>query len=150
MAMTDEEIDRLLQKDGVCTLTLNGKDGYPVPIPLGFAYEDGRIYVMATAYRKALVARDPRVTVNVFGDTLGDARWVSIRGLATVTREKGRERVRELHVHSGLSLAETDRWMELIRDPAPELLEITPEYSRSWKMKAPDFVRRAPVSTWFS
>ena len=148
--MTNEEIEGLLQKDGVCTVTLNGKDGYPVPVPLGFAYEGGKIYVMATPYRKSLIARDPRVTVNVFADTLGDACWVSIRGKASVTTERGRERVRELHIHSGLSLAETDRWLELIQDPEPELLEITTDYMKSWKMTAPDFVRRAPVSSWFS
>jgi truncated hemoglobin YjbI len=68
--------------------------------------------------------------------------------MAKLTKEKGRERVREIHLHSGLSEAETDKWMEVISDPEPELIEIDPQYMRSFQMKAPSFVRRTPVSTW--
>ncbi len=150
MAMTREEIDKLLQKDGIGTLVLNGNDGYPIAVPLGYAYENGKIYVTAGAFRKRIVEVDPRVTFNVYADTLGDACWVSVSGTARLTKEKGRERVREIHIHSGLSEAETDKWLELIPDPEPELLEIDPERMRSWKMEAPSFVRRTPVSTWLS
>jgi nitroimidazol reductase NimA-like FMN-containing flavoprotein (pyridoxamine 5'-phosphate oxidase superfamily) len=150
MAMTKDEIDQLLQKDGIGTLALNGRDGYPVAVPIGYVYEEGRVYVMAGNLRKRIVARDPRVTFNVYADTLGDACWVSISGTARLTKEKGFERVRGLHIHSGLSEAETDRMLEPIADSEQELLEITPEYMRSWKMKAPSFVRRTPVSTWLS
>lgn len=150
MAMTRDEIEQLLAKDGIGTFVVNGKDGYPVAVPLGYTYEGGKIYVMAGAYRKQLVGIDNRVTFNVYGDTLGDARWVSISGRARLTKEKGRERVHEIHVHSGLSLAEAEKWMEIIDAPELELLEIDPEYMRSWSMVAPDFVRRAPVATWLS
>lgn len=150
MGMTAEEIDELLRKDGIGTLALHGNDGFPVTVPLGYAYENGKIYVTATAFRKRLVGANPRVTFNVYANTLGDACWVSVSGTARLTKERGRERLREIHLHSGLSEAETDKWLELIPDPEPELLEIDPERMRSWKMEAPSFVRRAPVATWLS
>ena len=150
MAMTKEAIGKLLQKDGIGTLVLNGKDGYPVAVPLGFTYEDGKVYVMAGVYGKQLLSSNSRVTFNVSANTLGDACWVSISGIAKLTKQKGRERVHEIHLHSGLSEAEVDKWMEVISDPEPELIEIEPEYIRSFQMEAPSFVRRSPVSTWLS
>lgn len=148
MAMAKDEIEALLRKDGIGTLVLHGTDGYPVAVPLGYVYEGGKIYVMAGVFRRRLVEANPRVTFSVNADTLGNACWVSISGEARLTKEKGPQRVRDIHIHAGLSEAEADRFMELIRDPEPELLEIDPEYMRSWKMKAPPFVRRRPVSTW--
>jgi len=106
--------------------------------------------VMAGVYRKQLLSSNSRVTFNVSANTLGDACWVSISGIAKLTKQKGRERVHEIHLHSGLSEAEVDKWMEVISDPEPELIEIEPEYIRSFQMEAPSFVRRSPVSTWLS
>jgi PPOX class probable F420-dependent enzyme len=96
-AQLPELAKKLLDGQTFVTLTTLRKDGAPHSTTM-WAKRDGDTIVISTveSRQKAKhMARDPRVTVNMF-DPDNPYNYVTVEGIATMTREGGPELIQEL------------------------------------------------------
>lgn len=88
---------KLLDTDTFVTLTTLRRDGAPHSTTM-WAKRDGDDIVISTVESRLKarhIARDPRVTVSMF-DPGNPYSYVTVEGVATMTREGGRELIDEL------------------------------------------------------
>lgn len=90
--LTNEELERLLSRNGIVHLAVISDDGSPLVVPLGYVYRDRRILLTAREKVGWLghLRRDPRVCLSI------DLPWyplakVTIRGEAVIDFEPGED-----------------------------------------------------------
>lgn len=89
--MTDEEVDRFVERSRTATMATIGPNGLPHLVAMWFGLVDGRIYVetKAKSQKAANLRRDPRIVVMIeAGDTYDQLRGVAIEGTAHLIEDE--------------------------------------------------------------
>ena len=92
--LTDSEISEYLKSSRTMTLVTNGKDGFPHPMPMWYAVDDGGAIYMTTFRKSQKVAnlrRNPKVALLVES---GDA-YAELKGLVIYAEAQLLEGVEE-------------------------------------------------------
>lgn len=90
--MTDEEVDRFVERSRTATMATIGPNGLPHLVAMWFGLVDGRIYfeTKAKSQKAANLRRDPRIVVMIeAGDTYDQLRGVAIEGTAHLIEDAG-------------------------------------------------------------
>ncbi len=62
--LSQEEVDKILEKGTAGTLALAGDDGYPYAVPISYVYTDGRLYLHCAkaGHKLDAIRRNPKAS----------------------------------------------------------------------------------------
>jgi PPOX class probable F420-dependent enzyme len=95
-AMTGEELDQFLAEPRFASMTTLRKDGSPLAVVLGYAWNGEELFFSLRATRMMVkrLARDSRICINVFNNEY-PPKYVIIEGRAEIVDDPGFTRTRQ-------------------------------------------------------